>query len=159
MSTTSPAYAPDRAAPPAGASWPVWGTTVVMRVGDADALAYARAAVERELDAIDLACSRFRADSELRRLNDSGGVSLRVSPLLWSALSAALDAARLTGGLVDPTVGRAMRLAGYDHTFARVQLRDGALVPARFVPAGRWRRSGTGSSRRSRCRPAGTTGR
>jgi thiamine biosynthesis lipoprotein len=51
---------------------------------------------------------------------------------------AAVETARMTGGLVDPTVGKAMRLAGYDRTLSRLALRDGALVPAAFVPAGRW---------------------
>jgi thiamine biosynthesis lipoprotein len=31
-----------------------------------------------------------------------------------------------------------MRYAGYDRSFEHIKLRDGALVPVRFVPAGRW---------------------
>ena len=52
--------------PPLGSCW--WealGTSVVLRTVDPAAVAVARAAVERELAAIDHACSRFRADSEL----------------------------------------------------------------------------------------------
>jgi thiamine biosynthesis lipoprotein len=44
----------------------------------------------------------------------------------------------MTGGLVDPTIGRAMRLAGYDRTFSRVQAREAASVTVSFTPAGRW---------------------
>ncbi len=57
------------------ARWQALGTTIVMQALDRSALDDARAAVERELDAIDLACSRFRADSELARLNAASGRS------------------------------------------------------------------------------------
>ena len=82
------------------------------------ALASARAAVERELDAIDRACSRFRADSELSRVNARGGRWVHVGPLLLQALELALRAAALTDGDVDPTVGRALELAGYDRDWS-----------------------------------------
>lgn len=98
----------------AGARWQALGSTVVLRVTDASALGQARERVQRELAAIDLACSRFRADSELSRINASAGTRVRVSPLLMQALELAIDAARLTEGDVDPTVGRALELAGYD---------------------------------------------
>ena len=100
--------------PLATASWEALGTTVVLRVLDARRLDSARAAVEAELDAIDQACSRFRADSELSRVNANAGRSTTASPLLVEALELALRAAELTDGDVDPTVGRALELAGYD---------------------------------------------
>ncbi|HSZ14659.1 MAG TPA: FAD:protein FMN transferase [Solirubrobacteraceae bacterium] len=96
------------------AAWEALGTSAVLRVSDPEELAEARAAVERELAAIDLTCSRFRPDSELARLNARAGRSVRVSPLLMEALELALRAAELTSGDVDPTVGRALELAGYD---------------------------------------------
>ena len=70
------------------------------------ALAAARRAVEAELAAIDLACSRFRADSSLSRLNAGAGRPVRVGPLLFEAIAVALRAAALTDGIVDPTIGR-----------------------------------------------------
>jgi FAD:protein FMN transferase len=94
--------------------WEALGTGVVLRVTEAEALGAARAAVERELAAIDRACSRFRADSELSTVNARAGRSTQASPLLMEALEVALRAAELTGGDVDPTVGRALELAGYD---------------------------------------------
>jgi thiamine biosynthesis lipoprotein len=97
-----------------------------MRVVDAAALAPARSAVERELDAIDRACSRFRADSELVALNSRAGRSTRVSPLLLEALKLALRAAELTDGDVDPTVGRALELAGYDRDWRLLQAPEDA---------------------------------
>jgi thiamine biosynthesis lipoprotein len=99
------------------ARWQALGTTVVMQAREREAFADARAAVEAELEAIDLACSRFRPDSELSRLNANAGRSTVVSPILMQALVQALRAAELTAGDVDPTVGRALELAGYDRDF------------------------------------------
>jgi FAD:protein FMN transferase len=106
------------------ATWEALGTSILLRLcgsspsdGAPDGgsrLDAARLAVERELDAIDRACSRFRADSELSRVNASGGRPIAVSELFAQALELAMRAAELTDGDVDPTVGRALELAGYD---------------------------------------------
>jgi FAD:protein FMN transferase len=114
------------------------GTTATAVVADSDALLAARSILLHDLRALDLACSRFREDSALRRVNRNAGHATPVEGLLWAALAAALEVARMTGGLVDPTVGKAMRGNGYDATFSRVALRDGTLVPV-IAPAGRWR--------------------
>jgi thiamine biosynthesis lipoprotein len=95
-------------------AWEALGTSVVLRTTDPEAIDGARAAVERELAAIDHACSRFRADSELSRVNARAGRRTRVSPLLIEALEVALRAAEATDGDVDPTVGLTLELAGYD---------------------------------------------
>jgi thiamine biosynthesis lipoprotein len=68
--------------------------------------------------AFDAACSRFRGDSELEALNAAGGQPVAVGPLLLEAVGAALRAARLTDGDVDPTVGRALIALGYDRDFS-----------------------------------------
>jgi thiamine biosynthesis lipoprotein ApbE len=99
---------------PAGASWPALGTSVVLRVCEASALPAALATVTRELAAIDAACSRFRVDSEISRVNAHAGRAMTVGPLLLEALEVALRAAECSDGDVDPTVGRALELAGYD---------------------------------------------
>jgi thiamine biosynthesis lipoprotein len=96
------------------ARWETWSTSVVLRLTDPRHLRPARAMVERELDAIDRACSRFRSDSEIARVNASAGRAVHVSPLLAEALALALRAALLTDGDVDPTIGSALTLAGYD---------------------------------------------
>lgn len=60
--------------------------------------------------------SRFRPDSELSALNaDPRGV-VAVSPLLASAVQAGLWAAKRSGGLVDPTLAKAVCDAGYQHS-------------------------------------------
>jgi thiamine biosynthesis lipoprotein len=119
---------------PACASWQALGTSIVLEVVEPAALADARAAVERDLAAIDLACSRFRADSELTRVNAAAGRVVAVSGLLLEALELALRAAALTDGDVDPTVGRALELAGYDRDFSLLAAPAGQPVaPARVT--------------------------
>lgn len=114
---------------PAMATWEAWSTSVTLIVADGRALARARRLVERELELIDRAASRFRADSELSRVNaHAGGRAAAIGPLLVEALDVALRAARLTDGDVDPTVGRALEIAGYD--------RDWPLVRASATRAG-----------------------
>jgi thiamine biosynthesis lipoprotein ApbE len=106
---------------PVSASWEALGTSVVLLVDDPDALAQARVIVERKLEEIDRACSRFRSDSDLQRVNTSAGRFVRVSPLLVEAIQVALRAAELTNGDVDPTVGDALVLAGYDRDWALLE--------------------------------------
>jgi thiamine biosynthesis lipoprotein len=119
----------------ASVSFPALGTTVLLCVSDAGGLQAAHEELERELAEIDLACSRFREDSELVRLNAAAGTgAVEVGERLLEAVEVALAAADSTGGLVDPTIGRTLRLAGYDRRFASVKLRDGASFRARFAP-------------------------
>jgi FAD:protein FMN transferase len=108
-------------AEPTHTSWQALGTSVELVVRDGRALPQARAIVEAELHEIDLACSRFRADSDLTRVNAHAGCHVSVRPLLVDAIEVALRAARLTDGDVDPTLGRALEIAGYD--------RDWQLLP------------------------------
>jgi FAD:protein FMN transferase len=96
-------------------AWEALGTSVVLQVSDPAALMRARELVERELAAIDRTCSRFRCDSDLVRVNEAGGRPVRVDALLVEAVGVALRAAQLTDGDVDPTIGAALELAGYDH--------------------------------------------
>ncbi|MEW6225400.1 MAG: FAD:protein FMN transferase [Chloroflexota bacterium] len=109
----------------ASAEWRALGTSVRLVVRGAG-LAAARDAAERVLGEVDGACSRFRPDSELMTLNASAGRTTRISPLLSRALAGALDAARRTGGAVDPTIGRALRVIGYDRDFDLLAAADPA---------------------------------
>ncbi len=54
------------------------GSTAVVGVVDVERLDAARAAVEEVVKAFDEACSRFREDSELERLNRAGGETVPV---------------------------------------------------------------------------------
>ncbi|HSD10222.1 MAG TPA: FAD:protein FMN transferase [Candidatus Binatia bacterium] len=61
--------------------------------------------------------SRFRADTELSRLNAAGAPTV-VSPELFDVLRSARRYFELTGGLFDPTVGSALIALGYDRSFS-----------------------------------------
>ena len=115
--------------------FPALGTTAALLVTEGGDLRAARSIFEAEIDAIDRSCSRFRPDSELMRINAAGGQPCVVSDLFLEALDTALRAARLTDGLVDPTVGTAIRKLGYDRDFATLD-RNGPplLVSVQRVP-------------------------
>ena len=85
-----------------------------------DRLAAVKAAVDAVLRDVDLAASRFREDSEISRLNASPERDFVAGPLLARAIAEGLRGAALTGGAVDPTVGHAVKVAGYDDDFSRV---------------------------------------
>jgi thiamine biosynthesis lipoprotein ApbE len=122
----------------ASAGWRALGTLVRLVVTDPRCLPEATGMLEADLAAVDLACSRFRADSELSGLRTASGRPVRVSPLLAEAIAVALRAARLTDGDVDPTVGAAMSAVGYDRDFDRIPRTGPPLrVTARTVPG--WR--------------------
>jgi FAD:protein FMN transferase len=103
------------------------GTGAVLCVTDSAVLPFARRELVRLLREVDLLASRFREDSELTALNRRAGEPVHVSRRLFEAVALAIDVARRTGGLVDPTLGRALRLAGYDRTFVAVRVRDGSF--------------------------------
>ncbi|HEY2602361.1 MAG TPA: FAD:protein FMN transferase [Thermoleophilaceae bacterium] len=117
----------------ADARWDALGSSAAVAVSDAAALPAARAAVEDELAALDVACSRFRDDSELSRLNAGRGRRVPASPLFLEAVEVALRAAALTGGIVDPTVGEALVAAGYSRDFSELR-RGPAELRAQRVP-------------------------
>jgi len=113
------------------------GTTALLAVTDPAALPTAGLVMRSELAAIDAACSRFRPDSEISRLHQRAGTAVPVGPLLAEALEVALRAAQQTDGLVDPTVGAAVRGLGYDRDFAELAL-DEPAPPAPAAPAPGW---------------------
>ncbi len=98
------------------ADWRALGTGVRLVVVDGD-LDAARAAVERVLADVDRTYSRFRPDAEIVAVNEAAGSETRLSPLLARAIAGSLEAARRSGGAVDPTIGRAIRVLGYDVDF------------------------------------------
>ena len=114
------------------------GTDMRVIVTRPDRLAEAKAAADDVIKAIDAAASRFRDDSELSRINREPGRRIAVSPLMARALAAGLRGARLTGGAVDPTVGSAVRLAGYDRDFAAIPA-DGSPITVSVTRVPGWR--------------------
>jgi FAD:protein FMN transferase len=120
-------------------TFPALGSFATLLVTDPDALESAHDLLTAELGAVDAACSRFSADSELSRVNHALGRPVPVSPLFAEALTVALAAAALTDGDVDPTCGQSLVRLGYDRDFAQAR-RDTGRLRRPPVPAGGWRR-------------------
>ena len=114
------------------------GTFCSVMVTSPGALDAAQMILDAELAAIDLACSRFRPDSEITAINQARGEPVEVSPLFAEALEAALRAAEITEGDVDPTCGQSLISLGYDRDFDDLS-GDTSDLPGRPTPAAGWR--------------------
>lgn len=68
---------------------------------------------QRFIHGFDATLSRFKSGSELCALNQDPRERVPASPLLREAVQAGLDAARRSGGLVDPTLLREIEHTGY----------------------------------------------
>jgi thiamine biosynthesis lipoprotein len=116
------------------------GCEIVVRGATADELT----AVVDLFARRDATFSRFRESSELTRVNRTAADPLLVSDDFARMTRLALAAARSTGGLVTPTVGAAVRAAGYDRDFAELVPDDRPAEPQhvpnwrRVRAAGRW---------------------
>lgn len=114
-------------------TWSAIGTVNAVLVSEPAAIVPAAQIAERYLARLDQAASRFRPDSELSRITAmarSDAVTVAVSPILGDCIAAALHAARLTDGLIDPTLGGAIAAAGYDADLTVIQSRRDAPVTA-----------------------------
>jgi thiamine biosynthesis lipoprotein len=119
-------------------------------------LATAERIAHETVDAVELACSRFRPDSELSVMQSAprNGAAVEVSPLLADLVRAALWAAALTEGSVDPTLGNDLLAIGYDQDIARLdppadgEFPAGSRVSVLRRSAG-WRRIGLDGDRLS----------
>jgi thiamine biosynthesis lipoprotein len=80
-----------------------------------------RKAIERLFSERERIFSRFNPDSELNGVNAAAGIRVQVTPTFAAMLGLALDAARETGGLVDPTLGAELEAAGYDSDFSLLE--------------------------------------
>jgi len=131
------------------------GTTATVAVTDSSRADRALALLAEDLVAIDDACSRFRPDSELRRLEATGaGRPVVVSPLLFEALEVAGAVATLTAGIVDPTIGSALVAQGYDRDFDELAA-EGPAPEVGPEPAPGWWRIALDVDRRTVSVPEG----
>ena len=92
-------------------SWPAWGTTAGLSVTEPGALHAAQRLARTVIAHAEKAADRRNPHAELHRLDRAAGRQVGVSRHLAALVAASLDAARRTGGLVDPTVGNAVVLA------------------------------------------------
>ncbi|MGW6172941.1 FAD:protein FMN transferase [Arthrobacter sp. NPDC055138] len=102
--------------------WSVWGLEASVVVCDPGVLGAAEEIVRAVTASVDEACSRFRPDSELARLQARLAAGATVSPLLGSLVESALAAARWTDGDVDPTLGKDLEALGYDRDIGEIQV-------------------------------------
>ncbi len=128
------------------------------------AAAEAAADARRFVGEFDAALSRFRPESELCALNASPRERVPASPLLRAALRAGLRAARLSDGLVDPTLVDQIEAVGYAASraglTAEIPLAEALRAaprrrPAAPDPAGRWRRFRLDDEAETVARPPG----
>jgi thiamine biosynthesis lipoprotein len=118
--------------------FPLWGGQAVVVTAVPQAINAARTLVRAETAAMDAACSRFREDSELSRINALAGESVQVGPLFAEVVGAALRAAAATDGDVDPTCGAGLEAIGYDRDI-EVLREDGVrVVVHEYLPAPGW---------------------
>jgi thiamine biosynthesis lipoprotein len=110
-----------------------WSCTVRLVVGDPSVRDIAARELTALLDLVDRTASRFRPDSALSRANARAGRPTPVPALLVEFVHAALDAAAVTGGAVDPTVGLALHRIGYDRDIRAVARTGGPVRPLASV--------------------------
>ena len=110
----------------ASADWSLWSVATRLVVTGPGHLAAARRIVDERLDAVELAVSRFRDDSELSAVNRAPGEHT-VSPVFADLLRCALEAARRSDGAVDPTLGAVLASVGYDRDIDAVKA--GSALP------------------------------
>ena len=99
--------------------------------------------------------SRFRSTSALNRLNQRAGCGPQaVSPLLWTVVEAAFEAAQDSGGIYDPTLCRTIERLGYDRSFECVERGGAAHVEAPSPAFNAWQRLRLNGAARSVSLPA-----
>ena len=99
--------------------------------------------------------SRFRPTSEVSHLSASGGRYVKLSALLYQALSVALDAARATRGVFDPTLRERMIQIGYDRSFETLGPQLPAALYEQPAATGAWRSIRMDDARRMARLPSG----
>ena len=84
---------------------------------------------------VDATLSRFSPDSELSRLNASPDVWFPASDLLYEAVETALQAARASHSVFDPTLLPRLEALGYDRDFALIASEREAAAQAGDAPS------------------------
>lgn len=127
-------------ATPNHATFRALGTDVHVGVRRPTDLERALAATRSVLQDVDEVASRFRADSDLSRVNARPGQWVAVDPLLLAAVQVGCEGARQTDGLVSPLLGRVLVQVGYDRDFALIEGQSlGPLVQPAPPPLDAWR--------------------
>jgi FAD:protein FMN transferase len=145
----------------ASAAFPCFGGSAAVWVAGETDVDQALREVRRRLESWHKRFTRFDPASELSRLNADPEERVRASNVLCRFVAAAVDAARETGGLVDPTLVGEIETAGYRDDLSSslpldVSLRMAPLRrPARPSPERRWRDVAVDRRARTVKRPPG----
>ena len=140
------------------------GECTVLVEGDGLAVTAAQAATHArgQLERWHRQFSRFDAQSELSRLNSDPNRTVPVTPLMARFVEAAVSAAVVTGGLVDPTLVAEIENAGYAQSLDLEQLAPTDFLrltsrpsPARPRSDRRWREIHVDRRNRAVTRPPG----
>jgi thiamine biosynthesis lipoprotein len=98
---------------------------------------------------------RFRSTSTHNRLKKRAGCGPQaVSPLLWTVLQAAFEAANDSGGIYDPTLCRTIERLGYDRSFEAIERTGTAHDAPPLAAFGAWKRVRLNGAARSVSLPA-----
>ncbi|WP_035741846.1 FAD:protein FMN transferase [Arthrobacter sp. MA-N2] len=104
--------------------WGLWSTEAFVIVTEPSMLDQAVDLSKGVCHEVEMACSRFRDDSELMLLRGQLG-GREISDVLAAIVRSALAAAEMTDGDVDPTLGSALLGLGYDRDFALLDVPRG----------------------------------
>jgi thiamine biosynthesis lipoprotein len=94
------------------------------------------------LSVVEARLTRFNAASEISQLNTAQGEWFVASDMLFAVAQAALDAARQSAGLFDPTLLGQLEALGYDRDFQQIARREAHAawrVPTAAAVVGGWR--------------------
>jgi thiamine biosynthesis lipoprotein len=95
---------------------------VLAAQGDQREVATGLARARRFICAQEQRLTRFSGDSELTKLNNSGGAWFEASETLFEIITESLRMYRETGGMFSPAILPALRRAGYDRSFDQLAL-------------------------------------
>ncbi len=98
--------------------WELWSTEACVIVTEPSMLDQAVDLSKAVCHDVEMACSRFRDDSELMILRGQLADGREISDVLAAIVRSALAAAEMTDGDVDPALGGVLLGLGYDRDFA-----------------------------------------
>ncbi len=112
----------------------IWGMSATLALADPARIPAALAVLSELVHDVDDAANRFRPDSEVSRLNETGHLG-ELSATMLDLLALNRIAFELTSGACDPTILPALLAAGYDRDIADLPPSLDPMAVERDVPA------------------------
>lgn len=104
--------------------------------GSAEDRSHALDGALEAIAAVERSCSRFDSSSDLSRLNAQPSDPMRVDPVCFEVIAAAVEAHRRTHGRFDPRIIEDLEALGYDRSFTTVA--EGSAFARRALPRSPW---------------------